>query len=144
MPLHTYCSYLTPDPWLRIVVLSSGRLLFAAGLALVLTLDLDAAIRAIAALLWLALARFELARLQRGFAACAGIRMHADGRVEVRIGDEDWQPATLMNGSLVLRNLAWLSLKTQNGLRCVELLRGDARKSHNWRRLQVIWRHIGA
>ena len=144
MSSNSYSAYLTPDPWLRIVVLTSGRLLLAAGLALILTLDLDAAIRAAGSLFWMAVGRFELRRLQHGFNFCKAVRMHSDGHVEVLNTHMEWQSCCLLSGSLLLRNLAWLRLQPASGPALAELFRGNARDSHDWRRLQVIWRHIGA
>ena len=144
MSSNSYSAYLTPDPWLRIVVLTSGRLLLAAGLALILTLDLDAAIRAAGSLLWMAVGRFELRRLQNGFNFCQAVRMHSDGHVEVLNTRMEWQSCCLLSGSLLLRNLAWLRLQPASGPTLAEPFRGSARDSHDWRRLQVIWRHIGA
>jgi hypothetical protein len=129
---------------LRIIVLTSGRLLIAAGLVLILTLDLDASLRAAGSLIWLTLGRFELQGVQRGFDSCTAIRVFSDGQIKVLNNDQEWMSGTLQSGSLVLPKLAWLRLQAANGTAFAELLRGDARESQNWRRMQVIWRHIGA
>jgi len=144
MSSNTYSASLTPDPWLRIVVLTSGRLLIAAGLVLILTFELDAVFRAAGCLIWIAAGRFELVNLQRGFDACQGIRVDSSGAVTILNNDQEWMPATLQTGSLLLRNLGWLRLRSASGHYFLELVRGNARQSPDWRRLQVIWRHIGA
>lgn len=144
MSLNAYSAHLNPDPWLRIVVLTSGRLLFAAGLALILTLDFPAAGRVIASIIWLTLAKIELGRLQRGFDECVAVRVHADGRIEVLDGTSEWCPCTLLSGSMLLRNLAWFRLQSSSGAVITELFSGHVRDSQDWRRLQVIWRCIGA
>lgn len=144
MSSNTYSAYLTPDPWLRIVVLTSGRLLIAAGLVVILTLPLDVAIRGIVCACWAATGRFELQRLQRGFMSCIEIRVGVGGEVFLLNDHGQWLPGTLLTGSIVLRKFGWLRLQSADGLRFAELVRGDARESQNWRRLQVIWRHIGA
>ena len=144
MSSNAYSASLTPDPWLRIVVLTSGRLLIAAGLVLILTFDLDAAIRAVGCLVWVAAGRFELANLQRGYGHCHLIRFDSGGAVTVLNSEQEWIPATLQTGSVLLRNLGWLRLQSASGQYFLELVRGNARQSPDWRRLQVIWRHIGA
>ena len=140
----SYSTCLTPDPWLRITVLTSGRLLLAAGLVLILTLDVDTTIRGAGCLVWFVAGRFELARIERGFESCIAIRMSSEGEITVLNNDQEWLSGTLQTGSVVLRNFAWLRLQTADGENLIELLRGNARQSQNWRRLQVIWRHIGA
>jgi hypothetical protein len=143
MSSNAYSATLKPDPWLRILVLSVGRLLFAAGLALILTLPLDVVVRASGSALWLALGVYELSRLQRGFASCRAVRLRCDGSVEVWCRDEKWRAGCLSSGSVVLENLAWLRLRLDSGPLILELFRGAARDCDDWRRLQVIWRHTG-
>lgn len=144
MSSNTYSTCLTPDPWLRIFVLTTGRVLGAAGLVILLTLDLEVAVRALGCLAWFALGQSELARVERGFASCSAIRLSSEGEIAVLNDDQEWRSGILETGSLVLRNFAWLRLRTADGDLIVELLRGDIRQSQEWRRLQVIWRHIGA
>jgi hypothetical protein len=144
MSLNAYSAILTPDPWLRIIVLTSGRLLCAAGVVMILTLDVGPALRGAGALGWLGLGYFELRRTIRGYSYCVAIRVRCGGQIEVQNADHEWVPGVLQSGSLVLRKIAWLRVRSGGGPPCSELLRGDARTSHDWRRLQVIWRHIGA
>ena len=144
MSSNAYWACLTPDPRLRILVLTSGCCLIAAGLVVILTLPLDAAVRAAACLFWSVSGYRELRALRRGYRACSAIRLAPGGELTVCSRDGEWLPGTLLAGSVVLRNLAWLRLRTAAGARTLECLRGDARKSEDWRRLQVIWRHIGA
>jgi len=139
-----YSATLTPDPWLRIVILSAGRVLIAVGLVVVLTLPLGVGVRATGSLLWLLLGAWELRSLQRGFGHCRSIRLRSDGRIQILSGENDWSVVTLLSGSIVLTNLAWLRLRLDNGTDVFELLQGNARESHDWRRFQVIWQHIGA
>lgn len=129
---------------MRILVLTSGRILVAAGIVLILTLELDVAIRALLCLAWLAAGQRELIRIERGFESCIKIRLSSDGKAAVLNNDLEWSPATLRTGSVVLRKFAWLRLQTSGGEPIVELLRGNTRHGQDWRHLQVIWRHIGA
>ncbi len=144
MSSSSYSATLTPDPWLRIAVLISGQLLVAAGLGLILTLDMNAGLRLVMSLVWVVAGRFELGRLQQGFDACTAIRVFQDGSISLLNEHREWTPATLQTGSVLLQGQGWLRLRTENGQYFHELVCGDARQSQNWRRLQVIWRHIGA
>jgi len=82
--------------------------------------------------------------IERGFESLTAVRLSSRGEVAVLNNDREWLPVTVQTGSVVLRNLAWLRLQAENGDVFVELLRGNARQSKEWRRFQVIWRHIGA
>ncbi len=144
MSSNSYSTCLAPDPWLRIAVLSSGRLLVLIGAGLILTLELGASIRAAACLAWIVMGRFELLQMERGFERCTTVRLSSDSQFSVLDGDQQWRSCTLQSGSVVLKNYAWLRLRAEDGENFAELLRGDARQSHQWRRLQVIWRHFGA
>jgi hypothetical protein len=118
--------------------------LLAAGLVLILVLDLGAGIRAFAGLIWIAAGHDELQCLQTGFSGLRAIRLTSDGSIAVLNSDHQWLPGECQSGCIVLQNLAWLRFRTADGCQYVELLRGDSRESHSWRRFQVIWRHIGA
>ena len=144
MSSNSYSARLTPDPWLQIIVLTSGRVLYAIGIVLILILPLHPTLRAAGCLFWLILANWETSRLQRGFGQCVEIRIYASGDVEIADDNADWSPASLLPGSLVLRKRAWLRLQTLDGRTIVQPLRGNTREDQEWRRLQVIWRHVGA
>lgn len=143
MSSNSYWSCLTPDPDLRLVVDVAAQLLIAASIALVLTMSLGVLPRFGAALACLGLGRFELLRLRRGFRCCREIRLASDGSALLRDEDGRWVVASLRSGSLVLPRLAWLRLRTVSGVLVTELVCGDSRTGQDWRRLQVIWRHIG-
>jgi len=100
--------------------------------------------RTVICLVWIAGGRHELVQIERGFESLMAIRLSSIGEIAVLGKDQEWLPVTLQTGSVVLRKFAWLRLRAANGDNFVELLRGDARQSQDWRRLQVIWRHIGA
>jgi hypothetical protein len=111
---------------------------------MILTLDVGAALRGASGLAWLGLGCFELRRTVRGFSYCTAIRIRPGGDIELQSADQEWEAGVLQSGSIVLPSFAWLRVQTVSGLQCAEFLRGDARESADWRRLQVIWRHIGA
>lgn len=144
MSSNAYSASLTPDPWLRIVVLTSARLLIAAGLVLILTMNLGTGVRSVASLVWLGLGYCELRRALRGFDDCIALRIRPGGEIELQNRDGEWLPGELQSGSIVLQRFAWLRVRRSSGALHIELLRGDARSCRDWRRLQVIWRHVGA
>ena len=127
------------------------RLLFAATLAAVLlgfltifSLPVSEFLRAAAGLVCLLVAGAEWVLISSAHKQYSCIRIHSDGAVELRDKDGNWQAATIASGCVVLQQLAWLRLKPASGGRYYELLRGNSRESKQWRRLQVIWRHLGA
>ena len=143
-----YFAEIRPDPVLRRIVLASGVALSLAGVPLILILPVAAEVRATGAFVWLALAARELSRARHAWFSCHALRFCADGRVAVRIPGQTWQPASLLSGGVLLSELGWIRLSAvlPNGRKLVlgEFVRGNARESADWRRLQVIWRHIGA
>lgn len=144
MSSNAYSARLTPDRRLRRLVLASGALLGAGGCAAAAVLPVPVSARAGLALVWLLLAGLELVSTARGFGRCTGIRIAADGTVEVRDARDRRIAAELIPGSVVTARFAWLRLAGADGSRFAEPMTGECRKSEEWRRLQVIWRHIGA
>jgi len=143
-----YFAEIHPDPFLRRIVLASGVLLALAGIPLILILPVVPSLGAVAVVTWLALMASELARVRRAWHVCHALRFSTDGTVTVLMPGQAWQPASLLSGGILLRKAGWvrLSVALPAGRKIVlgEFLRGDCRKSADWRRLQVIWRHIGA
>jgi hypothetical protein len=143
-----YFAEIHPDPFLRRVVLTSGALLALAGVPLIFALPVAAGIRVAAACLWLALAGNELSRARQAWNSCHALRFFADGTVVALVPGQAWQPATLLPGGILLSKVGWIrlsvALPTGRKLVLQEFLRGDGHRSVDWRRLQVIWRHIGA
>ena len=122
----------------------SGQLLVFIGFVIILTLDLSAALRAIGCIVWWLWAHIEWVRIERGFANCRAIRVNSDRSIEVLNSEMEYIPSRLVGGSTVLPNMAWIRYETSNGSRAAEFFVGDCRSSSEWRRLQVIWRHVGA
>jgi hypothetical protein len=140
----TYSADLEPQPALRALVLVSGILLGVTGLVLILVLPLHPAAILAASSAWVGLSAHELRVLARGFKASRRLRMTEAGSL-LRLDDQGhWRSVRLLAGSIVLPGLAWIRFETGRGLRSAELLCGSCRESNDWRRLQVIWRHIGA
>ncbi len=144
MSSNAYLAELEPDPTLRVLVLLSGIGLGIVGLMLILGLALPAPAIALGVALWFYCILLETSVLAREFRNSRGLRMHPDCSL-LRLDQEGrWRPVRLLPGSVVLPRLAWIRFETDRGVRSAELLRGNRRESHDWRRLQVIWRHIGA
>ena len=139
-----YFAELRPDPALRRVVLWSGVFLAVVGLGIIATLELPVAPRLFGAGVWLAVMAGQIWTLHRGWRRCRGLRLYADATLAVLGEDGVWRPGRLESDGVVLRHWAWIRLCAGSGLAFAEPLRGSCRGSRDWRRLQVIWRHIGA
>ena len=122
----------------------SGLTAFLAGVLLALSLPLGALIRALIVCGWLFLCGREMAHTWRGYALGGALRISRDARIEVRLVGGEWRTASLVSGSLVLPGVAWLRISVADRPAYGELLTGNPRKNKDWRRLLVIWRHIGA
>lgn len=94
--------------------------------------------------LWALMAGRELRQLRRAWRACLRLRVWPGGEVELLEADGQWYAASLESGSVLLQKTGWFRLRDRHGGRHGELLRGDPRSSPDWRRLQVIWQHVGA
>lgn len=144
----TYSACLYPEPLLRAVVLAAAVTAGLAGIAVItllppILLPLGVSFRWVAAVVWLAYSLLELWRLVRAYRIVASLAVAADRSVELVGRDGERIAARLQPSSLILPRLAWLRLKTDCGLRYGELLCGNSRKNKDWRRLQVIRRHVG-
>ena len=125
-------------------MLLGGVVLSLAGLGLVPLLPLSFLPQALLALAWLYLSGREWFAFRRGYAGGGALRIAADGQVQLQCRDGGWQPASLCHGSVVLPRLAWLRVDPPGTRPYAELVSAERQESEEWRRLQVIWRHIGA
>lgn len=115
-----------------------------AGAAICLALPLGWEWRLAASCLWMLASERELRVIARGYERYKGIRIDAYGAAALLTQDGDWLPATLLAGSIVLPSLVWLRFKDHNGRHRAELIARKCPENKGWRRLQVIWRHLGA
>ena len=139
-----YFAEFKPDPHLRRLVAASGVLLGIAGVLVILLLPTDLWMRLAACVIWVLTSAREHRQLQRGWADCRALRFTANGELTVLGADQTWRAARQETGSVLLRKLGWIRLRDHRGVVFGELLSGDDRASPDWRRLQVIWRHVGA
>jgi hypothetical protein len=138
-----YSTELTPEPRLRRAVLLAGLVASGVGVLVVVTLDVGGLWRSLAVLAWVGWSARELRVIANGYKRFGRIRIDSEGNVELLIGDVDWVAARLLSGSVVLERYAWLRIKPRHGRRYAEFIRGNSREDEMWRRLQVIWRHLG-
>jgi hypothetical protein len=129
---------------LRRLVLGSGLLLSVIAIPVISTLGLTVMVRAVLAAAWLSVFARQWWFLRRAYAQNGILRVDAKGRVQCQCSAGEWAPLEILPGSIVTNDWAWLRLGQADGPDYAELLRGDARQSQDWRRFQVIWRHVGA
>jgi hypothetical protein len=129
---------------LRRVVQRSAIALALVGGAAIAGLDVPLALRACGIVVWTIILGAQLHALRRGWSDCDALRVYADGAVTVLGPDGEWSPGRLEPDGVLLRRWGWVRLRKGSGWPFAEPLRGTCRKSREWRRLQVIWRHIGA
>ena len=140
----SYSADIAPDARLRRFVLLSGALLFLAGIACVTLLAVSAGLKGVIAVIWVCLCGYEWLAFRHGYASGGALRIAAGGSVERQCRDGTRKPARLCPGSLVLTRFAWLRIAPAGGRPCAELVSAAGQETEDWRRLQVIWRHIGA
>lgn len=139
-----YSAELRPDQPLRLVVLATGACLGLLGLVALVTLPWPLAWRGAGCALWCGTVAVELVRLRSAWAGSRAIRVRADGSAAALGRDGQWRPVTVLADGVLLRHWGWIRLRTAAGRVYAEPVRGSCRDSHDWRRLQVIWRHVGA
>ncbi len=125
-------------------MLLAGAASAGAGCAMILALPISPGWRLLAAALWLASSVREVVSAYRGQRCFDRIRLLQGGDALLRGEGGCWFPATLAAGSIVLRRCAWLRFETEDGRKFAELLRCRGPQNETWRRLHVIWRHLGA
>ncbi|HEY5643502.1 MAG TPA: hypothetical protein VIS31_11570 [Woeseiaceae bacterium] len=142
MSSSAYFAEIRPDALLRGVVLVSGAGLALSGVFLILLLPVHGGWRALLCLGWAWQCLAELRAFRAGFRRCRALRLFADGRVLVETRD-GWRSAALLHGSVLLEGAGWLHVQLERGPRWAELVRAGSNRATDWRRLQVLWRHIG-
>ena len=139
-----FVAELKPDRQLRRWFFSSVLLFCAAGIWTVSNLAISTELR------WLGGVGWAFAVLARGGIMLATqlrypiVRIHADGSALLQNAQGEWCSATMSDNCVILANFAWLDLLLVDNTRYSVLVRGKSRKSQQWRRLQVIWRHMGS
>lgn len=120
----------------------SGTLLLALCGWAVMSLPLPVGLRLLAAAAGILALVWRYSRLFRQQRQIRRIRLYADGSLQLLGPNGNCSAATVGNDSVVLAGLAWLRLDLDGGRWHAELLRGNCRQSEDWRRFQVIWKHL--
>lgn len=144
MPSNAYFAELRPDTALRRFVTGFAAAAGLAGSGVIAGLGVPIGLRLCLLALWGASLGWQVRNLRHGWAQCVALRVHADGGVLVLDPGGAWRPARLEADGVLLRRWGWIRLRTESGRPFAEPLRGSCRGSREWRRLQVVWRHIGA
>ena len=144
MSSSAFSAELAAQPILRRLVLCSGVFLNAAALALILLLPVHVAVTAGSAILCVVYGAYEQIRLRHAYQRFSRLRISCDGNLRVFDRQGEWRAGTLLAGSVLLRRAGWIRIRTDDGCVFAELVRGHCRHSTDWRRLHVIWRHVGA
>lgn len=129
---------------MRRVVQWSAAAIALFGVAVIASLDVPLALRWCAAVAWTLSVVLEVLTLRRGWSTCVAFRVHADGAVRTLGPDGEWSAGQLEPDGVLLRRWGWIRLRTGAGRAIAEPLRGASRECREWRRLQVVWRHVGA
>ena len=139
-----YSSEILPERKLRRIVLGSGAVLALLGAGVLATLPLPIAVTIPAAALCLGVSAAHCLRLHLRYRRIAAYRLYADGSAEIVRTDGRRLIGRLAPGTFLLPKLAWLRIRAPGGGDVAELVAGDARRSQQWRRFQVICRHVAA
>ena len=144
MSSNAYSTCLYADRVLRRWVLASGILLSVIGALLIVTLPVATAIRLLLLITWLAWHGRETRMLLLAYGCYRGIELNEHGELALLDRHGQRHAGRLLPGSLVLRRIAWIRVRDARGRVFAEPLRGRCGETRAWRRLQVIWRHVGA
>ncbi len=139
-----YSACLDADAGLRRLTLVIALALATIGLLLIVTMPATAFVRAAAAAAWLLLCVRDLAGFRRGYGRYRRLVIDQERQIGLLDGDGNWRAARILPGSIVLRRYAWLRIRDEDGVVFAEPVRGRCRGNPQWRRLQVLWRHVGA
>ena len=139
-----YSAALMPDPKLRRLVLGIGALTSLWGIVAIWAMGIPWSARTALAVSWGLVSSRNLVLIAQRYKACCRIQLDASGQLQVFGADGRCTIATLEPGSVVLQWAAWLRFRTGEGMCHAELLGRKSAGGHEWRRFQVIWRHLGA
>jgi len=137
-----YVAEIRSSATLRRVVIASAALLSMLGLLCLLLMPLAPAWRASAAFLWLASSAREIRKFRQHYITFSHMRFHAGGNVELLRREQAATAAVILPGSVLLGNAGWIRLRSGDAASCAELVSAKTQESKQWRRLQVIWRHL--
>lgn len=114
------------------------------GLVIILTMPLPAWSRSVAVFIWLGYSTLGGLTLSRHYQRIVGYRLYADGSIDLTHRDGSHSTGRLAAGTVLLPRLGWLRVRGSGRSAWGELVVGDCRTSEQWRRFQVICRHVVA
>lgn len=139
-----YSTEIAPERQLRLLVIASGVASMLVGMPILVAIDMDQRWTFLAGCIWLIASSRQLIVITFGYKRYRRLRIYGSGDAELQNRDGDWRPAKLLPGSIVLDKLAWLRFVAPDGSQHREFVRRRSAECEAWRRLQVIWRHLGA
>lgn len=142
MSSRAYVAEIRTSTELRRVVIGSAVACSLLGFLCLQLLPLALLWRTSAGLTWLAISAVELRRFRRHYITFSHMRFHAGGKVELLARNHPTVEATILPGSMLLGGAGWIRLISGEDGSCAELVSGKTQESKQWRRLQVIWRHL--
>ena len=113
------------------------------GIVTIVSVPIDILLRALAASVWLLWGGVQWLLITSAHKRYRRVRIHSDGTAALLDSSGKWHAAGICKDCIVLANYAWLKLKPAPGGTYCELMRAESPGDKQWRRLQVIWRHLG-
>ncbi|HEX5787598.1 MAG TPA: hypothetical protein VFY03_05425 [Woeseiaceae bacterium] len=140
----SYSATLSPAATPRRFVLVAGFASACAGTLILATLPLAAGLAWPAAVAWTGWVGVELLMARRAYRDCSAYTLAAGGKLSVTGQGGGRLAGDLAPGSVVLANYAWLRVAVPGRRPWGELLRRQDQDREQWRRFQVICRHLPA
>ena len=140
----SYSATLSPAARPRRFVLAAGFAFACTGTLILATLPLPGGLAWPAGLAWNGWVGAELLLARRAYRGCAAYTLAAGGKLAVTGQGGSRLAGTLAPGSVVLANYAWLRVAVPGRRPWGELLRRQDQDREQWRRFQVICRHLPA
>ena len=144
MSSSTFSAAIRMHSRLRQLVLISGSMLALTGSGLILLLPfagLSLSGKVVVAAAWTIWSGRELLTHWRVYGRWSVLILQEHGEIEL-FGKQESCTAKILPGSIVLPGIAWLRIRAENGQIWGELVVADPRESEEWRRFQVIFRHL--
>ncbi len=142
-----YVAELRPEAAMRRVLAASALLAYLLGIAAIFALPIGGRLGAFGAAVWSLFAGAHWLLISSAHKRYRRVRIHSDGTAQLLDNGGEWHSAIICKECIVLSTIAWLKLKSAQGGNYYELVRGESRgnsrENQQWRRLQVIWRHLG-
>jgi hypothetical protein len=143
MSSSTYSAEIRSTKCLRRVVLITASLMVLLGIGVIVLIPVAKTVAGVAGFAWICWSCAEVLTYWRIYRRWLGFRVAAGGETQV-FGRGECCSAKVMPGSVILSEVAWVRLQAENGDVWGELVAGSHRESEEWRRFQVIFRHLNA